>query len=83
MNAEQEIARPPKARDPLQRVPLRWLVLVPTAGAAGACLALGAVNHRAAPVALAAAMLFGLKGAFWLLVARRNRARLRRHGFRW
>jgi hypothetical protein len=45
--------------------------------------ALALLDRRAAPVALAGALLVALKGLGWSLVLRRNRGRLRRNGLRW
>ena len=41
------------------------------------------VERRAAPVALACALLIAIKGLAWLLVLRHHRARLRRARLRW
>jgi hypothetical protein len=67
----------------LQRVRLRWLTVAITLAGVLAFLVLAAVDRRAAPIALAGALLIAVKGLAWLLVLRRHRVRLRRHGFRW
>jgi hypothetical protein len=67
----------------LQRVHLRWLTAGITLGAVLAFIVLAAANRTIAPVALAAALVVALKGTAWLVVLRRNRVRLLRHGYRW
>lgn len=62
---------------------LRWLVAVLTLAGMLAFVVLAAADRRVAPLALAGALFVGLKGLGWLLVLRRNRARLRRYGLRW
>jgi hypothetical protein len=64
-------------------MPLRWLVSGITLIGVVVFVALAAADRRAAPLALLGALLIGLKGLAWLLVLRRNRARLRRAGYRW
>lgn len=73
----------PRRAQPLAHVPLRWLVFGITMAAIVAFATLAAVDRRAAPIALAAALLVAVKGLGWLLVLRHYRARLRRHGYRW
>lgn len=67
----------------LQRIPLRWLAFGITVLAVLCFLALAAANRAVAPVALAAAVVIALKGTIWLYMLRRNRVRLRRHGYHW
>jgi len=67
----------------LQRVRLRWLTLGITLSTMLLFVALAALHQRAAPIALAGAMLVGAKGAAWLLILRHYRVRLRRNGYRW
>lgn len=67
----------------LLSVRLRYLTAGITLAGVLAFLALAALHQQAAPVALAGALLIAAHGLFWLVVLRRNRARLRRHGFRW
>ncbi len=66
-----------------KRLRLRWLVAGPTLAGVLAFAALAAADRRAAPIALAGALLVGAKGLGWLIYLRRSRARLRRHGLRW
>lgn len=68
---------------PLGQLRLRYLTLAISAAGAAPFLLLAAVHPRAASVALAGAALMLAHGLFWLVVLRRNRLRLRRHGFRW
>lgn len=68
---------------PLQRLRLRWLVAALTLAVMLGFVAFAAADQRAAPIALAGALLIGLKGLGWLLYLRRQRGRLRRHGYRW
>ena len=68
---------------PLHRLRLRWLVAALTLVAMLGFVALAAAHPRAAPIALAGALLIGLKGLGWLVYLRRERGRLRRHGYRW
>jgi hypothetical protein len=67
----------------LDRLRLRWLVLAITLAGMLSFLAIAVVDQRAAPIALAGALLVALKGLGWLLVLRHYRRRLRVHGFRW
>ena len=65
------------------RLRLRWLVAGLTLAGVLAFVALAVADRRAAPLALAGAVFVAAKGLGWLIVLRRNRARLRRHGLRW
>ena len=68
---------------PLQRLQLRWLTLGITLVAMACFMCVAGVDHRAARVALAGSIVVAFNGVTWLLLLRRYRARLRRHGFRW
>jgi hypothetical protein len=75
----------PKSRPvvPLQRLQLRWFALGITLVAITCFMLVAAFDHRAARVALAGSVVVAFNGVTWLLILRRYRARLRRHGFRW
>jgi hypothetical protein len=67
----------------LQRVRLRLVVLALTLTGVLGFAALALADRRAAPLALAGALLIALKGLGWAVAVRRYRARLRRSGLRW
>ena len=62
---------------------LRYLVAGLTLAGMLPFLVLALVHPIAARVALVGALLIAAHGLFWLLVLRRHRARLYKHGFRW
>lgn len=62
---------------------LRWLVAGIMLAGVLAFVVLALADRRAAPLALAGALLVALKGLGWLIYLRRSRAKLRRHGLRW
>ena len=67
----------------LGKVRLRILVAMLSGTATLPFLALAMLDPRGAAVALGGALLVAAHGLFWLIVLRRNRARLRRAGLRW
>jgi hypothetical protein len=67
----------------LSRVRLRWVAFALTLAAVGAFALLAVLDPRAAPIALAGALLMAGKGFAWLVVLRRKRRTLARHGYRW
>jgi hypothetical protein len=90
MNLPPAPRRPPlrttaqtSGNGPLQRVRLRWLICGITAAMMLCFMAIALLDHRVAAVALAGAVVVALNGLTWLLILRRTRARLRRHGYRW
>ncbi len=67
----------------MQRLRLRWLVCSITAVMMLCFMGMALFDHRVAVVALAGSLVVAGNGLTWLLVLRKARLRLRRHGYRW
>jgi hypothetical protein len=67
----------------LQTVPIRWVVAAVTLAGVVAFALLATVEPKLTALALACALFVAAKGLVWLVLLRRQRQALRRHGFRW